>query len=286
MAMTMRNPAPAEENLRPCTGAMLPDKAFGSLCAAQSTPWRLLKGPAAEERNRLMRQAACICSALLLASLSACSMQDARNAVNKLSAKVEQATESPQPEQPAQPAEPAKKAKTARPARHAKEADPLLEATPQDLAEYLRGKMLTLSPSDGINDNLAVSFDPSTSILTVLQPGSRCVHYLNALDTNNMSWEIFDPSDSHNSREALLRLTITSSSGKTARRCFDEKGHPDVGTSTNRVRLLFSLSGAEQTPGFQNKMTKVVKRLITLAGGAPEKDIFQDSSSHSAGANK
>ncbi len=191
-----------------------------------------------------------------------------------------------QPTEPAPPAQPTKPAIAVKPARHAKAVDPLEEATQQDLVDYLHGKLLALSPSDGINDNLEVKFDPSTSTLTVLQPGSRCNQFLNSLDINNMSWDIFDPSDAINSREALLRLTVTSVSGKTARACFGEKGKPEEGVSTNRVRLLFSLAKSEQIPGFQNKMTKVVKKLIVLSGGAQEKDIFQQSGSSPSSANK
>lgn len=227
-----------------------------------------------------MRHILRICSAALLVTLSACSMQDARNALAKLTADNDQSTESAKPAEPAQPKKAAKRAS------RAIVAEPKPEPTQQELADYLRGKLLALSPSDGINDNLEVRFDPSTSILTVLQPGSRCDHFLNALDTNNLSWDVFDPSDSYNSREALLRLTVTSLSGKTARACYDKKGQPEEGTSTNRIRLLFSLSKSQQVPGFQAKIAKVVKGLVVLAGGAPEKDIFQDSRSHRESANK
>ena len=46
-----------------------------------------------------MRSAACICSAALLVCLSACSREDARNLVDKLTAKNDQSAESPQPAQ-------------------------------------------------------------------------------------------------------------------------------------------------------------------------------------------
>lgn len=150
--------------------------------------------------------------------------------------------------------------------------------------EYLRGKLLALSPGDGINDNVEVRFDPSTSTLTVLQPGSRCDLFLNGVDVNNIYWDVFDPSDAHTSREALLRLTATSVSGKRARVCYDTKGQPEPGLNTNRVRLLFSYPKSEQDYGFQDKMMKVVKRLIVLSGGAPERDIFKGSGSSPSSA--
>ena len=236
-------------------------------------------------RNRPIRCAACICSAALLVCLSACSKDDVRNYkenVQNFFARLKAQTQPPA--ESAEPAPPPATAKNAKPTRHAKAPDPLLDATPQDLAEYLRGKLLALSPSDGINDNVEVRFDPSTSTLTVTQPGSRCDQFLNALDTNNVYWDVFDPSDAHNPREPLLRLTATSASGKTARACYDAKGHPDQGLNTNRIRLLFSYAKSEQVSGFQDKMMKVVKRLIVLSGGAPERDIFKGSGSSPSSA--
>jgi hypothetical protein len=40
------------------------------------------------------------------------------------------------------------------------------------------------------------------------------------------------------------------------------------------VRLLFSYVKADQRPKFQESMTKAIKKLIALSGGAAEKDIF------------
>ena len=232
------------------------------------------------KRNGPVRCAAFICSAALLVCLSACSKEDARNLVDKLTAKNDQNSGDPQAAPLPKPE------KNAKPGKHVKAPDPLLDATQQDLAEYLRGKLLALSPSDGINDNLEVRFDPSTSILTILQPGSRCDQFLNALDINNMTWDVFDPSDIHNSREALLRLTATSVSGKKARACYGTKGQPEPGLITNRARLLFSYPKSEQIPGFQDKMMKVMKKLIVLSGGTPESDIFHPASSSANSGNR
>jgi hypothetical protein len=176
--------------------------------------------------------------------------------------------------------------KNTKSARHAKAPDPLLDATQGDLAEYMRGKLIALSPSDGINDNIEVRFDQPTSTLTIIQPGSRCEHFLNALDTNNIYWDVFDPSDPVNSREPILRLTATSVSGKKARACYDAKGHPEQGLNTNRVRLLFSYPKSEQVSGVQDKMMKVMKKLIVLSGGTPENDIFHPSSSSASSGHR
>lgn len=159
-------------------------------------------------------------------------------------------------------------------AHHAKKAPPKPEPTEPELFEYIRGKLLTLSPDDGINDNLEITLDSTGTIMTTTQPGGYCDQFLNNLDTNSLSWDIFDPSDSHNSRGELLRLTVVSIAGKPARTCYDKKGKVDPEATTNRIRLLFSLAKAEQIPGFQDKMTKAAKKFIVLAGGAPETKLF------------
>src|SRR5271170_114633 len=70
---------------------------------------------------------------------------------------------------------------------------PKPEPTQQELFDYIRGKLLALSPNDGYNDNQEVSFDPATSIMSVTQPDGRCDIFLGAIDTNSMLWEIYDP---------------------------------------------------------------------------------------------
>jgi hypothetical protein len=52
------------------------------------------------------------------------------------------------------------------------------------------------------------------------------------------------------------------------------------------VRLLFSYAKSEQVSGFQDKMMKVMKKLIVLSGGAPERDIFQGSSSSASSGHR
>jgi hypothetical protein len=213
-------------------------------------------------RNRPITQLICVCAAALLVNLSAC------NAPMVLSGLT------PQPTDPTLPQQTPKPAPTAKPARHAKKSPPKPEPTLEELVEYLRGKLLALSPSDDINDNLDVVFDPAASSLTVTQPNSRCDHFINALDANSLSWDIFDPGDTHNEREELLRLTVASMSGKTARICYDKDNRLDKSVTGNRVRFLFSMRKVEQFPGFQDDMTKAVKKLIALSGGVPEKALF------------
>jgi hypothetical protein len=202
------------------------------------------------DRNQFITQVARICFEALFVGLVACSAQ------SLLTAQTAQSTTS------------------AKARSHARKADPKPEPTQQELIEYLRGKLLSLSPSDGINDNAEVTFDPATTALTITRPDGRCVNFLNALDANNIAWEIFDSSDKHSSREELLRLTVTSVSGKTARTCYDKQNHADNSASSNRVRFLFSASQARQSPNFQKDMTKAIKKLIVLCGGVPEKNLF------------
>jgi hypothetical protein len=151
---------------------------------------------------------------------------------------------------------------------------PKPEPTQQDLFDYVRGELLALTPNDGINDNLDVSFDSATSTLSITQPDGRCDIFLGAIDSNSAIWEVFDPSTTYHTREQVLRLTLTSLSGKKARTCYDSHNQVDTSIPENRARLLFSLAMANAVPSFTDKMSKAVKKLIVLAGGSPEKNIF------------
>ena len=157
---------------------------------------------------------------------------------------------------------------------HKKKPDPKPEPTASELVEYIRGSLLAYSPQDGINDNVDVTFDPAANVLKITGPAGHCDEFLSSLDANNLVWDAFDPSDSVQSREKLLRLTVISVSGKPARICYDKYNHADASILANRARLLFSLSRADEVPDFQKKMTKAFKQLIVLSGGVPEKDIF------------
>lgn len=157
---------------------------------------------------------------------------------------------------------------------HKKKADPKPEPTAPELFEYIRGALLSLSPDDGINDNLDVRFDAATHVLTVTQPDGHCDQFLGSLDSNYVVWDIFDPSSQFQTRERLLRVTLVSVSGKPARTCYDKNNHADASTAANRARFLFSLSKVDQVPHFQDRMTKALKKLIVLSGGVPENSIF------------
>jgi hypothetical protein len=196
---------------------------------------------------------ASICAAAGLVSLTACDGM------------------APQTEQPAQAAQVAPKPK---PVQQTKKT-PTPEPTQQELFDYVRGKLLALTPSDGINDNLEVAFNPDTSVLSITQPDGRCDIFLGAIDTNSAIWEVFDPSDAYHTREDVLRLTLTSMSGKKARTCYDKSGQVDTSLASNHARLLFSVPKADAIPGFSEKMGKAVKKLIVLAGGPPEKELFK-----------
>jgi hypothetical protein len=159
-------------------------------------------------------------------------------------------------------------------ATHKKKTPPKPEPTAQELFEYIRGALLSLSPEDGINDNVDVTFDAATGVLTVKQPAGHCDEFFGALDANDVVWDDFDPSDSRNTRERLVRVTMVSASGKTARTCYDKANEADPTVQANRVRLLFSFAKADQRLKFQDTMTKAIKKLIVLSGGAPEHDLF------------
>jgi hypothetical protein len=210
-------------------------------------------------------------------------MREAQRSLDNLTAKFKaqpDQNQTPPPAEP-QPEAPAKPTKPARPAKPV-EVENVADNQPhepsqEELAEYLRSKLLSLSPSDGINDNLEVRFDSSTSTLTVVQPTGRCEHFLRALNVNSVTWDIFDPSDEQNPREKLLRLTSHSISGEKARVCFGLNEQPEAGTPTNRLRMLFSLAKSEQLPHFQDKIATALKKLIVLSGGAEGEELFSDS---------
>ena len=163
---------------------------------------------------------------------------------------------------------------SAQTATHKKKVPPKPEPTAPELFEYIRGALLSLSPEDGINDNLDVTFDVAKGVLTVKQPGGHCDEFFGSLNANDVVWDDFDPSDSRNSRERLVRVTMVSVSGKTARTCYDKANQVDSTDPTNRVRLLFSYAKADTRPKFQDTMTKAIKKLIALTGGAPEHTLF------------
>lgn len=175
----------------------------------------------------------------------------------------------PQTETPAaQSTQPATKPKLV---QHTKAA-PTPEPTQADLYNYVRGKLLSLSPSDGINDNQEVAFDPATSVLSITQPDGRCEISLGAIDANTAIWEVYDPSDNLTQRENVLRLTFTSLSGKRARVCYDTHNQVNTNLAGNRARFLFSQRKASAVPDFTGKMGKAMKKLVLLAGGSADKD--------------
>jgi hypothetical protein len=158
---------------------------------------------------------------------------------------------------------------------HKKKADPKPAVTSQDLYAYIRGSLLAYSPDDHLNDNLEVSLDPTATVLTIKQPDGHCDVFLSALDANTLVWDVYDASDSVTSRQPLLRLSVVSVPGKSARICYDTDNQVDTTIPANRARLLFSYAKIPEGSGFQAKMTKAMKKLIALSGGSPEKDIFK-----------
>ncbi len=162
---------------------------------------------------------------------------------------------------------------SAQTATHKKKTPPKPEPTAPELFEYIRGALLSLSPEDGINDNVDVTYDLATGVLTVKQPGGHCDEVFGALDANDVVWDDFDPSDSRNTRERLVRVTMVSVSGKTARTCYDKANQVDPTAPTNRVRLLFSRQSgsAARIPELDDQGHQEADR---SQGGAPEQDLF------------
>ncbi len=202
--------------------------------------------------------AAVLCAAALAVSLTGCTVQTIVRAVT---------SDTPEPAKPAQLAQP-------KLASHPKKAEPKPPPSREELFEYVRSRLLSLSPSDGLNDNLEVAYNPDISTLTITQPDGRCDIYLNAIDNNSAVWEIVDPSETNRPRAEVLRLTINSISGKPARACYDSQNQIDTSMASNRARLFFSLSKAKAAPDFTYKMDKAIKELVVASGGAPEKQVL------------
>jgi hypothetical protein len=157
---------------------------------------------------------------------------------------------------------------------HRPRPEPKPEATAPELFEYVRSALLLLTPEDGVNDNLEVTFNFDTNVMTITQPGGHCDLFINALNSNDVAWDVFDPSDSQESREKLIRLTLVSVSGTRARTCYDKAGAVDYSVPSNRIRFLFSYRKADQWPGFQAKLTKTLKKFIVLSGGIGQTQRF------------
>jgi len=208
---------------------------------------------------RLGRMVLPLCAAALALSLSGCSVQTIVRAVTSDTS--EAAKPAPLPEKP-------------KLASHKKKAEPKPPPTQEELFQFVRAKLLSLSPSDGVNDNLEVAYNPDISTLTITQPDGRCDIYLNAIDNNSAVWEIVDPSETNRPRAEVLRLTINSITGKKARACYDSQNQIDTSLASNRARLFFSLSKAKATPDFTYKMDKAIKELVVASGGAPEKQVL------------
>ncbi|HVZ82162.1 MAG TPA: hypothetical protein VG893_00705 [Terracidiphilus sp.] len=158
--------------------------------------------------------------------------------------------------------------------RHKAAPEPKPEPTESELVEYIRGALLSLSPSDGLNDNLDATFNTETGILTVTGPYGHCDFSIPSLNANDTVWDVYDPSDSDRTREKLLRLTLVSVSGKDARTCYDRQGRIDATMLANRARFLFSQPKADEIPDFQSRMVTAFQKLIAATGGTPAKDLF------------
>jgi len=156
-----------------------------------------------------------------------------------------------------------------------KKVAPKPELTSAELFAYIRGSLMEYSADDGANDNLEVSIDPTATVLTIKQPDGHCDIFLSSLDSNTMTWDVYDASDSMQTRAPLARMTVIATAGKKARTCYDTENNVDQSTPTTRARILFSWDRIPEGSGFQAKFSKAFKRLIRLSGGAEEKDIFK-----------
>lgn len=149
------------------------------------------------------------------------------------------------------------------------------EPTAAELFAYTRGALLQYSADDGVNDNLEVSIDPTNTVLTIKQPDGHCDIFLNALDASTVSWDVYDATDSMQTRAPLARLNVVSVAGKKARTCYDVENNIDPAPSATRARILFSWEKIPEGSGFQSKFTKAFKKLIMQSGGGLEVSLFK-----------
>jgi len=156
-----------------------------------------------------------------------------------------------------------------------KKQPPAHEPTSSELFAYLHGKLLQYSPEDGVNDNLEISLDPTSTILTIKQPDGHCDIFLSSLDANTIAWDVYDATDSMQTRAPLARLTVDAVAGKKARTCYDTDNNVDPSIPTTRARILFSWDSIPDGSGFQAKFTKAFKKLIKLSGGMTDKGVFK-----------
>ena len=156
-----------------------------------------------------------------------------------------------------------------------KKKTPPHEPTSAELFDYIHGSMLAYSAEDGANDNLDISIDPTATVLTVKQPDGHCDIFLDALDANTIVWDVYDASDSMQTRAPLARMTVDAVAGKKARTCYDTDNNIDPSIPSRRARILFSWAMIPDGSGFQTKFTKAFKKLIKLSGGMVEKNIFK-----------
>jgi len=156
-----------------------------------------------------------------------------------------------------------------------KKAPAAHEPTSAEIFDYMHGALLAYSPEDGANDNLEVLIDPTATILTIKQPDGHCDIFLASLDANTIVWDVYDASDSMQTRAPLARLTVAAIAGKKARTCYDPDNNVDPSIPTLRARILFSWGAIPEGSGFQSKFTKAFKKLIKQSGGMAEKNIFK-----------
>lgn len=147
--------------------------------------------------------------------------------------------------------------------------------TSAELFAYIHGALMEYSADDGVNDNLEVTIDPTATIITIKQPDGHCDIFLDSLDPNTITWDVYDASDSMQTRAPLARMTVIALAGKKARACYDPENNVDPSTPVTRARILFSWDKIPEGSGLQTKFTKAIKRLIVMSEGGVEKSSLK-----------
>lgn len=146
----------------------------------------------------------------------------------------------------------------------------------QETFDYIRTKLISLSPSDGTNNynKVYTHVDECTIQYSRAEtPGQTEVTFFSELDANSLSWDIVDVNGNGGHWNKILRLTIVAQQNGTASAFVQSDG--TITKKFQKENFSFDMTKAADIPNFQDRMSKAIKRAIELCGGKKEeKDPF------------
>ena len=154
--------------------------------------------------------------------------------------------------------------------------EPKPEPTAQELFEYVRSALILLSPDDGINDNLEVTFNPATQLddRNAARRPLRSISRMRSTQTMS-AWDVFDPSDaSRVPRTALAPYTGLRQRQEGAEPATTRQNKSMQALPANRVRLLFSLSQGGPVAQLPGQIVKGLQESHRAERCRTREDIF------------